>query len=255
MYVNPLMRILEHQNAINPAFATAATAAKMGVFDVDPTQTLVLLVDFKNDGRAIFPLVQAQIAPFREKGYLTYYDGNTTVPGPITVVATGNAPFDLITANDSYRDIFFDAPLDRMYQDPSAASSSASPSSSSSAAAASAAHTRRASGQGTVGTSETSHFDASNSYYASVDFKKAIGWAWFGRLSDHQVQLIRGQVRGAQAAGLKARYWGTPGWPVGVRNMVWRVLVEEGVDYLNGDDLAGMTKVDWGVKRHWGLFG
>ena len=260
MYVDPLMRILEQQNAVKEFVVGQERAGSNGVFEVDSKQTLVLLVDFKNDGHAIFPFVEAQIAPFREKGYLTYFDGNTTIPGPITVVATGNAPFDSIIADSTYRDIFFDAPLDRLYKEGSPSTSI----SASDSAPDLELHRHlqvpppdsiRTSGQGNVGTSPSSHFDPKNSYYASVDFKKAVGWVWFGQLSDVQMERIRGQVRGAKEAGLKARYWGTPSWPVGVRNKVWQVLVEEGVDYLNGDDLRGMTTVDWGVRRHWGWFG
>ncbi|KAF2646099.1 hypothetical protein P280DRAFT_475044 [Massarina eburnea CBS 473.64] len=237
MYVDPLMRILDHQNAVNKNFTTSTEATKNGVFEVDPTQTLVLLVDFKNDGHEIYPFVSEQLAAFRNKGYLTYFNGNTTVPGPITVVATGNAPFDLVIANSTYRDIFFDAPLEIMYEDPSSAPAP------------------KRDGQGTVGIDENSHFDLTNSYYASVSFGKSIGWLWFGRISDAQMTRIRGQIRGAKQRGLMARYWGTPDWPVSLRNKVWEVLVEEGVDYLNGDDLGAMTRLDWGVKRHLGWLG
>jgi hypothetical protein len=258
MYVDPLMRILEQQNSVEE-FVTGAGVDKNGVFEVDPARTLVLLVDFKNDGHNIFPLVQAQLAPFREKGYLTYFDGNTTVQGPITVVATGNAPFDSVIADSTYRDIFFDAPLDRLYkEDPSSTTLSSDNNSDLKLHHVDplpSPNTISTSGQGSVGTSPTSHFDPTNSFYASVDFKKAIGWVWFGQLSDTQIERIRGQVRGAREAGLKSRYWGTPGWPVGVRNKVWKVLVDEGVEFLNGDDLRGMTTVDWGVRRHWGWLG
>lgn len=211
MYIDPLVALLDHQN--HPA----SPGTQNGVFSTDPQQTLVLLVDFKNDGRAIFPIVSAHLAALRQKGYLTYFNGEETVEGPITVVATGNAPFDLITANTTYRDIFFDAPLAQM-----------------STLARSQGH-----GQGTVGTSPGSTFDSTNSFYASVNFRRAVGWVWW-TLSERQVQVIRAQVQGAHERGLKARYWSAPTWPVARRNAVWRVLLEEGVDYLNGDDLKGM---------------
>lgn len=254
MYVDPLVRILDSQNTINE-IATSSDAAKYGVYEVDPTQTLVLLVDFKNSGHDTYPVVAQQLAPFREKGYLTYFDGESTIPGPITVVATGNAPFDLITANSSYRDVFFDAPLDRLYEEPLDYDSPPTLELQKQKPGAAALPSRRNSGQGTVGTDDDSIFDLTNSYYASVDFKKAVGWAWWGRLSDHQMKLIRGQIQGAKKRGLKSRYWGAPKWPVGLRNHVWEVLVREGVDYLNGDDLRAMTRLDWSKKKHWGLLG
>jgi hypothetical protein len=236
MYVDPLVKMLDDKNQPN-AFPPSSPL-KSGIFDTAPSQTLVLLVDFKNNGPALFPIVSQHLRALREKGHLTYFNGTSTVPGPITVVATGNAPFDLITANTTYRDIFFDAPLAQMYDSSNNLNLQQS-----------------SGGQGTVGTSPTSHFSASNSYYASVNFRKSIGWVWWGRLSATQLDLLRGQIRGAHARGLKARYWGAPTWPVGLRNRVWDVLVEEGVDYLNGDDLRGMVRVDWGVKRHWSVVG
>jgi len=66
------------------------------------------------------------------------------------------------------------------------------------------------------------------------------------------MKLIRGQIRGAKKAGLKARYWNTPNWPVSLRNHVWHVLVQEGVGMLNADDLEGAAIEDWRRwKREW----
>lgn len=276
MYVDPLVKMLDHknENTTSPAIPTDpsssssnSTATKLGVFDTAPQQTLVLLVDFKNNGSQIFPYVWSQLTALRSKGYLTTYDGTTTHPGPITVVATGRAPFDLITANTTHRDIFFDAPLDRLYLDPDSSSTDAdadqtqyddtnstapvlSPSSTSSSSSSSAG-----AGQGTVGTSPTSHFDQTNSFYASTNFQSSIGRPWWGRLSASQRRKIRGQIKGAHARGLKVRYWGAPSWPIALRNSVWAELVGMGVDYLNGDDLQAMTRGDWGERRHWGWFG
>jgi len=224
MYVDPLVRMLDMKNPQS----SSSTHSKNGIFDTVPSQTLVLLVDFKNDGRDIFPHVSQHLEALREKRYLSYFDGKETHERAITVVATGNAPFDMITANTTYRDIFFDAPLASMYESPSS----------------SGLQTRG--GQGTVGTLPTSHFDSTNSYYTSVDFRRAIGFVWWGTLSSKQLELVRGQIKGAHSRGLKARYWSTPKWPVGLRDRVWRVLVDEGVDYLNGDDLKSMTRMDWG---------
>ena len=261
MYVDPLVKMLDHKNENENSTLLVTTDAnstteKSGVFDTAPRQTLVLLVDFKNNGSAIFPYVSAQLAALREKGYLTYYNGAETIEGPITVVATGNAPFDLVVANSTYRDIFFDAPLDRLALAPGTTApglldQAQYDDANSTAPAASVS----SSGQGTVGTSPDSHFDSTNSFYASTNFKKSIGRIWWGRVSPSQRALIKAQIEGAHARGLKARYWGAPKWPVALRNRVWWELVGLGVDYLNGDDLAGMTRWGGGVKRHWGLFG
>jgi hypothetical protein len=95
-----------------------ASSIPRGVFDEAPDQTLVLLVDFKTNGRETFPVVLEQLQALREKDYLTYHDGTTLHSRPVTVVGTGNTPFDMITGMPSRRDIFFDAPLDEMWEAP-----------------------------------------------------------------------------------------------------------------------------------------
>jgi len=68
-------------------------------------------------------------------------------------------------------------------------------------------------------------------------------------LSHAQREVIRGQIRGAKRRGLKARYWDTPSWPIGLRNRVWQILIEEGADVLNVDDLRGAATEDWRRRR------
>jgi len=220
---------------------------KYGVFDAQPNQTLVLLVDMKTHGPDTFVKVEEQLEGLRSKGYLTYFNGTHTIPGAITVVGTGNTPFDLLTANTTYRDIFFDAPLAMLYEpsptsdnntvgEPTEVDDDYHPSSA---------------GQGKTGllaNTPASAFNSSTSYYASINFKKSIGRVWRGQLSDKQMELIRGQIRGAKKAGLKARYWNAPAWPISLRNHIWHVLVQEGVGMLNADDLEGAAIEDW---RRW----
>lgn len=83
-------------------------------FDTLHSQSLVLSNDFKTTGVALWPELAVQLALLRERGYLTYFDGMTVVERLVTVVASGDAPFDTILANQSYLDIFYDAPLDRL---------------------------------------------------------------------------------------------------------------------------------------------
>ena len=85
LYVDPLLDMLDRRNAGNETSA--------GVFDRDPGQTLVLVVDFKTDGRATWPFVVDQLAPLRDRGYLSYFDGDAVVRRPVTVVATGQRAF------------------------------------------------------------------------------------------------------------------------------------------------------------------
>jgi hypothetical protein len=228
---------------MNPATEFANTTGH-GVFDEDPQQTLVLLVDFKTAGHETFRAVSDSLRDLREKNYLSYWDGQTFHSRAITVVATGNAPFELITASSTHRDIFYDAPLDRLYE-----AAPESPSSSPSRL------TRRS----PIGSTTTesilpppSAFDTSNSYYASTSFTHSIGFLWRGRLTTKQIELLRSQIRGARSRGLKARYWDTPSWPRGLRNHVWQVLVREGAEMLNVDDLPGAARESW---RRRGLSG
>jgi hypothetical protein len=211
LYVNPLIEILTRQNPATEFY----NGTTNGVFSTDPSQTLVLLVDLKTDGAETWPWVVKQLSPLRERGWLSYFEDGQFHARPITVVGTGNTPFDQILGNStpsssssSYRrDAFFDAPLDQL---------------------------------------ENSPYDATNSYYASVNFWRAIGPVWWrGEPSAAQLRKIRRHLREAHKRGLKARYWNLPSWPIHVRNRLWQILVEEGIDMLNVDDLNAATRQDW----------
>lgn len=239
MYVDPLVEILDKQNPIT-SFHRIVDSPPHGVWDTDPDQSVTLLIDIKTDGAATWPAVMKQLDPLRERGYLTYFNGRDLVPGPVTVVGTGNTPFDLVTANSSYRDIFFDAPLDKLVDERHFEGRTMP-------------HIKRSTGlgQGLSGMSGaiTAHtFNITNSYYASVSFKKAIGFPWPFHFTQRQLDLIRTQVRIAHRHGLKVRYWALPSWPRSLRNHVWRILAQEGVDMLNVDDLIAATKGDWNIR-------
>jgi hypothetical protein len=237
MYIDPLLSILRRQNPITH-FHPDIDQPRNGVFDTDPSQTLVLLIDFKTDGEETWDYVYTQLTPLRESGYLTYYNGSDVINGPITVVGTGNAPFNKIAASTTYRDIFFDAPLDRLVENVDRIETKERLEERAGNA-----------GWGLLGDSngdtEPDIFNTTNSYYASVSFKKAVGIPWMLHLTDRQVQTIRSQIRAAHRQGLKVRYWGTPTWPRSLRNHVWRVLAREGVDMLNVDDLLSATRKEW----------
>ncbi|KAL2133293.1 hypothetical protein VTI74DRAFT_2594 [Chaetomium olivicolor] len=204
LYIEPLVEILTRQNPTTPFY----NGTKNGVFSTDPSQTLVLLIDLKTDGLETWPVVTKQLTPLRDKGWLSYSKDGVFYQGPITVVGTGNTPFDLILGeNTTRRDTFYDAPLDQL---------------------------------------ELSPYNSTNSYYASVSFWDTIGAVWWkGEPSDGQLTKIKKQLREAHDRGLKARYWKLPSWPIHVRNRVWEVLVQEGIDMLNVDDLDAATRQDW----------
>lgn len=233
MYVNPLVDLLDH---MNPTTSFGKISGH-GVFDMSPNQTLTLLVDFKTAAADTYNAVYDQLSALRERDYLTYYSDaeKKLIQRPITVVGTGNAPFDLILANSTRRDIFFDAPLNRLWDQPAdQADQSDTPTS----------------GQGTVGTTPSSTFNSTNSYYASVSFARTIGFVWLGHLTPVQLAKIRGVTQGAHARGLKVRWWDTPAWPVSKRNHIWSILVREEADVLNVDDLRGAATEDWRRRMH-----
>ena len=238
LYINPIVKILEQQNP----HSEFSNGTSNGVFDFAPETSLILLVDVKTSGKETWPWVLAQLEPLRERGWLTFVENGKTNQRAVTVVGTGNTPFDLLTSNTTYLDAFFDAPLELMWEPRNATDeildtdfddTEIPPLPTIDA------------GQGMTGITANSSFSDVNSYYASVEFGKSIGRLWRGKMTNKQLKIIRGQVRGAHRRGLKVRYWGLPSWPIGLRNHVWDVLVKEGVDVLNVDDLRGVGRVSW----------
>ena len=289
LYVDPLVTILEKQNPTT-AFHPNHSLPLNGVFDVDPSQSLTLLLDFKTSGAALWLYVLAQLEPLRSRNYLTYFDNTGLVPGPVTAVCTGGCPFDLLLANTTYRDVFFDAPLQEMWEaggseqedqgrargvDSGGVEDDKTPSNGQPSTVKNSyiypshkrsprrlqntanmptdivdANTHR---RTTVQSKPSSPdqippptYSTNNSYYASASFGETIGRMWRNQLSPRQKNLIRGQIRGAHSRGLKVRYWDLPDWPIGWRNHLWEVLVREGVDVLNVDDLEAAARGDWG---------
>ncbi|KAK0622255.1 Altered inheritance of mitochondria protein 6 [Lasiodiplodia hormozganensis] len=211
LYIDPLLAILSAANAGTAANETAP----VGVFATSPATTLVLLLDFKEWDAALWEaVVQRELAPLRERGWLTYWseEEQKRVERPVTAVVTGAAAFEAVMPEGlgpGGRDVFFDAPLERL--------------------------------------EGSDRYNAANSYYASVKLSKAVGgrvWGLRG-LSGRQAGVVRRQVVVAAERGLVSRYWGTPGWPVVVRNRVWETLVESGVGVLNVDELTTAVRWDW----------
>ena len=247
LYLEPLVTILDRQNPIT-RFHPALDHPLQGVFDTDPSQSLILLVDFKTDGLQTWHQVAAQLSPLRERGYLTHYNGTDLVNRPVTVVGTGNTPFNMVVANTTYRDIFFDAPLEVLT---TGSDNDANQSDEHPRATVPNPPAKNA-GQGLSGMSDAAihpnSFNWTNSYYASASFKKSIGQPWLFRLRERQLMTMRAQIQAAHDRGLKVRYWALASWPRSLRNYLWGVLTREGVDILNVDDLRSAAKGDWRPK-------
>lgn len=210
MYLEPLQRMLVAQNA------NVTDGDWRGLFDRAPRQTFVLLVDIKTSGPETFELLHTQLQALRELDYLTYWNGSERVMRPLTIVASGNAPFQSITALPStHRDIFWDAKLESL-------------------------------------PSFHDYFDVdpviyaynrSNSYFASTEFRNARFYPYSNGSGPvpHTLRskdMAATQIEQARARGLMSRYWNTPSQPPNLREIVWRVLVEKQVDILNMDDMG-----------------
>ncbi|KAF1365371.1 hypothetical protein EJ07DRAFT_96614 [Lizonia empirigonia] len=202
LYLDPLTNILDKRNVT----VASEDAKEIGVFETDPAVSTILLIDFKSNGHETWPILLEQLQALRDRDWLTYYDGEVLHQGPLTIVGTGNTPFDLVQQNSSNRIIFFDAPLLSISDE---------------------------------------QYNTANSYYASVEMKKAIGHLWLNNLSAKQVNKLTEQIHAAEAKGLKSRYWGEPRWPISLRDKVWFKLTELGVGMLNVDDLVSATRWNW----------
>jgi len=202
LYVQPLLSILKSQNP-DTAYTKSAPKGINGIFDASSGTSLNLLVDIKTDGASTLPVVLEALTPLRDAGYLTTYHSNGSfIPSAITVIGTGNSPLDLVKALDP-RDYFFDGPLENL----------------------------------TGG-----DFKPALSPIASTDFAVAVGWNGLGTISGDQLTKLKKLIDGAHALGIQARFWDTPGWPVSARNNVWRVLLDNGADWLNADDVEAASE-------------
>lgn len=257
LYIEPILDLMNRQNQETRFYPNGKPLR--GVFDTNPSQTLVLLIDFKNASAELYTELLNQLAPLRQRNYLTYFNGTAIVEQPITVVLSGNAPFDLIAANKTYRDVFFDAPLDQLadfshiWPNPNRTPG----------------HGRKPANRAlydslTAGTrgkppttipaapaTSSNNYTWRNSYFGSTSFTSALGPVEGSRLTQPQLQLLRAHIHGAHQRGLKVRYWDVPGWPTGLRNHIWHILVREGVDILSVDDLVGATRRDWRRRKGW----
>ncbi|KAK4542247.1 hypothetical protein LTR36_006900 [Oleoguttula mirabilis] len=205
LYIQPILSVLHAENP-SSNFLTATTPTKNGVFDTASGQTLYLFVDVKTVGATTWPYVVRALEPLRAAGYLTTYNGTAVTAGPVTVVGTGNTPLDQVQGVNATpanpRDYFYDAPLAFL-------------------------------------NTTFSNITAAVSPIASVDFAAQFGAVRNETFNATQTALLESQIATAHAKGIAVRYWDQPGWPIGTRNAIWRILYDAGADLINVDDLEG----------------
>lgn len=228
-YLDPIEKLLHDANQPSK-IGSIATDGDHGVFNAVAEQTLVLLIDFKTESSATYHRLYSQLSSLRNKGWLTHWNGTDRVERPLTIVVSGNVPFEEITANKTYRDIFADAPLgalESLEDSPSAP---------------------------TV-ISETFDsktllykYNPSNSYYSSMDIKKIVGLPLLAQYSitPQNIQALEDHIHAARVRGLIPRFWGTPIWPRNFRDYTWGLMMELGVGVLNVDDLRAVRMGNWG---------
>jgi hypothetical protein len=75
LYLDPLLRMLRENNT--PSFNLPSDGNidddTAGVFPNEPSQTLVLPINFNSDGERLWPHLIEHLEPLREGGYLTFF--------------------------------------------------------------------------------------------------------------------------------------------------------------------------------------
>jgi len=166
-----------------------------------------LFIDLKTAGPETWPHVITALKPLRDAGYLSTLQNNETViPGPVTVIGTGNTPLNLV-APVADRDYFIDGQLG------SPAFADLTPL--------------------IAPLASTSFIDTFGNVNSDTD----------PPLNSSQLGTLRDQIAAAKSKGIGVRYWETPDWPIRRRNEIWRTLLREGVALLNADDLGAVGKL------------
>ena len=152
--------------------------------------------------RSALPAILQALKPLRDAGYLTTYYSNGTLVSS-AVTVIGTGNSPLdLVQALDPRDYFFDGPLADL----------------------------------------TGDFKPTLSPIASTDYEVAVGWNGVGTIPDNKLATLKQLIDNAHTMGIQARFWDTPGWPVSARNNVWKVLLENGVDWLNADDVKAASE-------------
>lgn len=141
------------------------------------------------------------LQPFIEKNYLTVFRDGKLIPGPLTIVGTGDTSLELVI-NQSPRYIFYDAPLVRL-QYPIK-----------------------------LHPTDTKTYEWSSDFAPIASSK----WLWWNYYPD--VKSLKVFSDEAHKRGIKARWWGVARWPAYFRRALWNLQLRADVDWLNADDLA-----------------
>ncbi|GAA5857256.1 hypothetical protein JCM9279_000753 [Rhodotorula babjevae] len=170
-----------------------------------------LLVDLKTRGNETYLAVLRELAPLRERGWLTRWNGTHVVPGPVQVLLTGNginADVRAQVAPSTSRDVFLDAPLLKLDET-------------------------------WIGLDGAEYgWNSSLAPMASTSFSSATSWTGRRAIDPATEEApLAALLSSAQARGFATRLWSSPRWPTHVRDRVWQTLYDLGSDWLDADDI------------------
>ncbi|KAL5362563.1 hypothetical protein BJX96DRAFT_154165 [Aspergillus floccosus] len=205
VYLEPLLAQLDEANR-DPA------AVPVGVFPADRARSFVLLLELHAPLHEVQPRLDALLAPFQERGYLSYTNSSRVVSRPVTIVLGGDLSIEGTDMDPTgvSNSLFFDEPATTPME-----------------------HKHEP---------HTTHLPI-HPYTASTNFTSAIGAPHRGRFSRPQLDHVRAQVRAAHARGARARFTDIPCHSTRLRRVIWRMLVREGADVI---------EVDWsGCQGRW----
>ena len=232
LYFDPLQKELDAKRN-----APKDSQAQPGLFE-DPAQSFVLVLEFKTWQHAALSELDSHLYGLRQGGYLTRMNGSEVIPGPVTVVVTGQGEHHVRSGHDAeYDEIFFDASLDEltmMDYDPWKLTHRGPPK------------------PNTPPTNVlkpkkglSAEAPSSTIYSATATFSESVGFPRRGRFSPQQIALIRAQVQAAHRRGLRVRYEGVPQGRGRLSDYIWRTLVQEGVDMIDVDWQAAYHRAWW----------
>ncbi|MFB8245056.1 phosphatidylinositol-specific phospholipase C/glycerophosphodiester phosphodiesterase family protein [Streptomyces sp. NPDC055952] len=161
-------------------------------------RSLQLLVDLKTEGSSTYLALDRHLR--RHRHLFTTYAHGRVLPGPVTVVVSGDRAARAPLAAQPVRRAFYDGRL----------------------------------------TDLGSQAPASLIPLVSDNWRLNFTWQGVGAFPDAERLKLRGIVTTAHRRGQRVRFWATPDLPGPARDAVWSELLAAGVDHLNTDDLAGL---------------
>ncbi|GGW27966.1 phosphatidylinositol-specific phospholipase C/glycerophosphodiester phosphodiesterase family protein [Streptomyces griseoloalbus] len=159
---------------------------------------LQLLVDIKTEGSSTYLELDRHLRRYRHL-FTTYAHGQV-LPGPVTVVVSGDRAARAPMEAQRVRRAFHDGRL------------------------------------ADLGGPTPASFTPLISDNWSLNFT----WQGVGAFPDAERRKLRDIVGTAHARGQRVRFWATPDQPGPARDALWDELVAADVDHLNTDDLAGL---------------